>query len=144
MTPELAQLLDGKVAARWGRPGGLNRDRQWVHECPCGAGIGLTDATAEALWLSHLLKVCSIGPVELRTHRDWNSRVVTHTATVDGAWHGEGASHLEALARAMLQSPDWIEKIAATPGMRQRWADAAKTIANHPADCNCGPCQWRR
>jgi hypothetical protein len=153
MTPELAKLLDGPVAERFGRAGDGPKGPWFLHLAdPCGAWvfradsdeIETTNSTAEALWLSHLLKVCSIGPVELRTHRDWNSRVVTHTATVDGAWHGEGASHLEALARAMLQSPDWIEKIAATPGMRQRWADAAKTIANHPADCNCGPCQWRR
>jgi hypothetical protein len=113
MTPELAQLLDGKVAARWGRPGGLNRDRQWVHECPCGAGIGLTDATAEALWLSHLLRVCGergwpikmyqsqldqcpewwFVEVEFQYDHEWRTAQLRRT------------SLLEALARAMLAIP---------------------------------------
>jgi hypothetical protein len=112
MTTELAQLLDGEVAARWGRPP-ISRDgNEWVHVCPCGAGIGMTSHTVAAIWLAHLIIECAKMNlfVTLQPPLTATKAVGAYVATYP--WdarciHSEhtAPSHLEALAQAMLAIP---------------------------------------
>lgn len=128
MSPELAALLDGNVAERFGRPtddadfamywSGDGVTRFWVWDDPtiedCESDA-IPDATADALWLAHLLAVCGQLPQRfeicphvagcfVRVNRKYR-------ALPDGAFVEESdleyhhATPLEAIARAMLAVP---------------------------------------
>jgi len=94
MTSELAKMLDGPVAERWGRP-----DVGWDWgDAP--------DEVASALWLAHLFQCCKgrIWYVEITPLEDGDVVVdVNQYASNHGL--GESPNLLEAIARAMLAVP---------------------------------------
>jgi len=138
MTEELASLLDGPVAERFGRARGNNGSELYLREggdtwcsdthephyldgcCePDSWGfnhdrISIGLATADALWISHLLDQCG--------ERSWSvlfsgsggeNLVSIHKADVAislDMWSANMGTRLEALARAMLLVP-----VEATP-----------------------------
>lgn len=135
MTPELAQLLDGPVAARFGR---VEHDGYPLHLCDGRAGSPphprpriefgrnnpggawgapyphnvIEDQTAAALWLAHLLAVCG--------ERGWLVAFLppnlSHSLVVEIAIRrpignqvlaaANGPTQLQALACAMLAVPE--------------------------------------
>lgn len=111
MNPELAALLDGPVAERFGRlawgpfahPITLQGTATywWEYEWGNGNRVRLPDDVAEALWLAHLLGVCG----------EWTTEVLIcqHCAGClvrVGYSESNAPTMLEALARAMLAVPE--------------------------------------
>jgi len=116
MTSELAKLLDGPVADRFGRP----KDRCGVEfylsgdEFSACESFGLDDPIASALWLAHLVDQCGdrgwravfAPPDDLAPTRGRIAALVSRP--LDGGVRHErcdSTSRLEAVARAMLAVP---------------------------------------
>ena len=107
MTPELAQLLDGAVAARFGRPNLYEeRVRENIYKCQ-------RPEIAAALWLAHLIGVCgekrwAFAPMfrDINTGGGpavWHVEIDTPTSVCETCCRKPDL--LEALARAMMAIP---------------------------------------
>lgn len=121
MTKELAELLDGPVAERFGRvsrPYGPNREPIDLHQdVVCRTPMwcwrsrntseryfsGPSSEDAEALWLAHLIGVCGELEWDLAIDADKYSVVMPPKSS---AYGHTGATVLEALARATLSVPE--------------------------------------
>jgi len=118
MTPELAALLDGPVAERWGRPtamGGLHLRPipsggwTWANQVPDKSFRLMPDDVAEALWLAHMLDVCGKrGWVAMLTPGSdgWGATIIDPNTDDDIDPPVAHPTILEALALAMLAVPE--------------------------------------
>ena len=118
MTPELAQLLDGPVAERFGRPKLNGRDlviyntKEFMTEGPRSLHVQTGDVAA-ALWLAHLIGVFgekrwAFAPMfrDINTGGGpavWHVEIDTLTSVCETCCRKPDL--LEALARAMMAIP---------------------------------------
>ena len=122
MTEELAALLDGPVAERFGRPtdaadfamywdGDGTGERWWVWNDPAVGDIPsdpIPDTTAAALWLAHLIGACVPLGLAVEFHIGFGDNREVHITSLTDCMlgcHGDGTTILEALASAMMLVP---------------------------------------
>lgn len=94
MTSELAKLLDGEVAARFGRP-----DVGWDYgDAP--------DEVADALWLAHLWIAIGVRQDSVSILPHTSGWIVSINDLQGNVGTANQPSLLEALCRAMLAVPE--------------------------------------